>query len=151
MSSPFPATWSPSHGIRIALWQRAALLVVGLVLGGMLITAAMLPPNRYGMGTHQALGLPPCSFIMWFEIRCPACGMTTSWAHLMRGQLIQSAQANTGGFLLGVMAALGSPWMLASAVRGRWLFGPVTAEWLVIIFGIVFGITTVQWLWRVFV
>ncbi|WP_425616348.1 DUF2752 domain-containing protein [Anatilimnocola sp. NA78] len=150
MGSPFPATWSPADGIRIATWQRAALLGVGLVLGGLLVTAAMLPPSQYGLGTHQSLGLPPCSFIVWFGIRCPACGMTTSWAHLMRGQVIQSAMANTGGCLLGMMAVLGTPWMLASGLRGRWLFGPLAAEWLLVSIGTIFAITTVQWLWRVF-
>ncbi|QDU31302.1 hypothetical protein ETAA8_64550 [Anatilimnocola aggregata] len=149
MSTPFPTTWSPPEPLRIALWQRALLLVVGLALGCLLVTAALLPPSEYGMGTHQQLGLPPCSFVMWFDLRCPACGMTTSWAHLMRGQIIRSAVANTGGCLLGIFAALSTPWLLASAIRGRWLFGPLSPEVTLWVFGSIFLVTLVQWAWRI--
>ncbi len=47
--------------------------------------------------------------------------MTTSWAHLMRGQLSQAVSANIGGTILGLTAMVASPWLLVSAVLGRWL------------------------------
>lgn len=127
------------------------LLAAGLVLGSLLVTAAILSPNRRGMGTHQQLGLPPCSFVIWFEMRCPACGMTTSWSHLMRGQVIQAMHANTGGLLLGLLALTGTPWMLTSAVLGRWWLGELRPEWVVIGGGTVFSVSLVQWLWRLWV
>jgi hypothetical protein len=88
-------------------WQRVLLIFTGCVLVSLLITAACLPPSANGMGTHQQLGLPPCSMVMFFDMRCPACGMTTSWAHLMRGQIVQSAHANTGGLMLALFALVG--------------------------------------------
>jgi hypothetical protein len=150
MTTPFAAHWTPAEARRLAAWQRVALSTVAVGLLGLLITAATLPPSEHGMGTHQQLGLPPCSFVMFLGVRCPACGMTTSWAHLMRGQLIQSAHANTGGLMLGVLAALGAPWMLASGLRGRWLFGAVSPEVMLWTLGTVFFITTLQWCWKVF-
>ena len=47
--------------------------------------------------------------------------MTTSWAHLVRGQLIGALRASVGGTLLGALAVVGVPWLVVSAARGRWL------------------------------
>lgn len=82
--------------IRMAALAIAGALIVGLVL------AAQLKPNENGLGTHQQLGLPPCTARVLFGIRCPSCGMTTSWAHLMNGDFLASGQANLGGLLLGI-------------------------------------------------
>jgi hypothetical protein len=67
------------------------------------------------------LGLPPCTFRVVFGQRCPVCGMTTSWARLVRGELIEALRANLGGTLLGLLDMLAAPWLLLSAARGRWL------------------------------
>lgn len=143
-----PAPWSVVPPL--AAWQRVMLLFVGLTLVALLVTAACLPPSPQGMGTHQRLGLPPCSFILWFGQRCPACGMTTSWAHLMRGHVLQSAHANTGGMLLALYALGLAPWMITSAVRGRWWLGPLEPHWILVGGSLVFLVTTAQWCWRVF-
>jgi hypothetical protein len=50
--------------------------------------------------------------------------MTTSWAHMTRGQVVSAVQANAGGALLAVVAACVGPWMLASGLAGRWLGSP---------------------------
>ena len=47
--------------------------------------------------------------------------MTTAWANLVRGRLIDALRANVGGTLLGVLDLLAVPWLLLSAARGRWL------------------------------
>ena len=99
------------------VWLAAA----GVGLLGLLATAAVLRPSPSGHGTHQQLGLPPCTFWVLFHRPCPTCGMTTAWAHLMRGEWIDACRANTGGVLLGVLAMVAAPWLLGSAIRGRWL------------------------------
>ncbi len=66
----------------------------------LLLVASRLQPSSAGLGTHQQLGLPPCSMRVIAGIRCPGCGMTTSWAHFTRGQWQSSFQVNAGGFLL---------------------------------------------------
>ena len=67
------------------------------------------------------MGLPPCTFVVLFGRRCPSCGMTTAWAHLVRGEVAGAFEANVGGALLGLLALVAEPWLLISVLRGRWL------------------------------
>jgi hypothetical protein len=48
--------------------------------------------------------------------------MTTSFAHLVRGDVWNSLRANWVGTGLAVFCALLVPWCLVSAVRGRMLW-----------------------------
>ncbi len=96
----------------------ASAAVVGLVL---VITARKLEPDQRGYGTHEQLGLTPCFFQQWTGHICPACGTTTAWAHALRGDLRQAASANLGGALLCGVALVAVPWLLATAIVGRWL------------------------------
>jgi hypothetical protein len=137
-----PAPVIPPRGFALRGWQRAVLVVVGGVLVGLLATAASLRPASRGYGTHQQLGLPPCTLQVWYGIRCPSCGMTTSWSHMMRGQVASAVRANAGGALLAAVAAVYGPWMLASGIWGRWLWGP-PREFPTMIGGIAIIVTTV--------
>ena len=102
---------------RLRCWLlRIAAASVVLVLVGLLATAWTLRPDSSGLGTHHQLGLPPCSIRVLFGIRCPSCGMTTSWAHAMNGDFRAAAAANVGGFLL-VLYALGSLGTMLRIVR----------------------------------
>jgi hypothetical protein len=96
----------------------SAAVAVGLLF--FLGLAARLEPARDGMGTHQQLGLQPCTFRVLFGRPCPSCGMTTSWAYLVRGRVPSALRANVGGTLLAAAAAVAAPWLLMSAIRGRW-------------------------------
>ena len=98
-------------------WMMAA---AALGLTALLSVAAYLQPSSNGQGTHQQLGLPPCSVQMFLGIRCPVCGMTTAWSNLMQGRLIGAVRANFTGTLLGILALLATPWLLACAIRGRY-------------------------------
>lgn len=85
-------------------WRiRITSLFAGLLVLGLLVTARMLEPNADGLGTHQQLGLPPCTSIVLFNSPCPACGMTTSWAWLTRGHFAAAAHANLGGTMLAII------------------------------------------------
>ncbi|MEZ6137102.1 MAG: DUF2752 domain-containing protein [Pirellulaceae bacterium] len=83
---------------------RWTSLLAGAGVLTLLITARILEPSAAGYGTHQQLGLPPCTSVALFNMRCPACGMTTSWALMVRGRWIESATVNAGGFLLSLIA-----------------------------------------------
>jgi hypothetical protein len=99
--------------------------------------AFCLEPSPNGYGTHQQLGLPPCTFRMLFGISCPSCGMTTSLSHFVRGQFLQSIDANAAGFLLAVVCALQIPWSWWSIYRGCFwsVWQPAQAfVWLLAIF-----------------
>lgn len=129
--------------------QRLLLLLVGLTLLVLLGMAAVLQPSPSGFGTHQGLGLPPCTTVAIFGVRCPGCGMTTSWSHLMRGELVAACRANAGGAFLGVLAMAAGPWMLGSAARGKWWLG-CPNEWVVIGIGIaVLVMTLTDWTIRI--
>jgi hypothetical protein len=129
-------------------WQRGLLIATGCVLLGLLVTAARLEPDPRGLGTHQRLGLPPCTFYSLTGLRCPSCGMTTSWAYLTRGRLLAAVQANLGGALAGLVAAVVGPWMLCSGVRGRWVVRAPDANWSLVIAGFLLVATIADWVYR---
>lgn len=110
-------------------WERILAFISGGILVSLLFTAALLRPSTQGFGTHQQLGLPPCSIRIFFDVRCPACGMTTSWAHAVRGQLPSALKANIGGTLLAALAVIAGPWGVISGIRGRWLWPPPNDLW----------------------
>jgi len=58
---------------------------------------------------------------------CPSCGLTTSFALLMHGDLPNSVRANVVGTVLAVFWLALIPWSLASALRRR-LFFVVSVE-----------------------
>ncbi len=101
---------------RRLLWLGAVLAAVAVLL-----LAARLTPDPLGHGTHTQLGLPPCGFLWITDLPCPACGMTTAFAHGVRGSLTQATVANPVGFVLFLLVCLLIPFGLWAAVRG-WSF-----------------------------
>lgn len=116
---------APSGRI-LAAASAAALLVP-------LVTARCLSPESAGYGTHRQLGLPPCTIVAFWSARCPACGLTTAWSHVVRGRTWAGARANLGGVLSALMAmgAIGGlAWTALLGRRPRWLPGLNGAAWL---------------------
>src|SRR5688572_23291029 len=111
----------PSPFDKFSRWQRIALLLGGIALCGTLAVAGRLVPDRKGLGTHQQLGLPPCTIRQAFGMRCPACGMTTSWAHVVRGEWWSAMQCSVAGTLLALASIATAPWVIAAAIRGQWV------------------------------
>jgi hypothetical protein len=105
-------------------------------LAALLLLSSRLRPDPRGLGTHEQLGLPPCTFVVVAGIRCPACGMTTSWAHATRGQFASALRAHVAGTLLAVAAMAGSAWALSVAASGKWLGGK-PSEVLILTVGVV--------------
>ena len=137
--------------VKIVWYQRLVLVVMGGSLLALLAIAVYLSPDPRGFGTHQRLGLPPCMFLEAFEIRCPSCGMTTSWSNLVRGNVIRSIQANSGGTLLAVIAMIAGPWAFLSGCRGSWL-GGWPNEWMVVFLAFVLvTVTLIDWGFRLVV
>ncbi|MEM9656785.1 MAG: DUF2752 domain-containing protein [Planctomycetota bacterium] len=112
-----------SRGQRSAsITWRARIWLTALAIAGLALLAAAwsLTPDERGLGTHEQLGLAPCWIHARFGVVCPSCGMTTAWAHAMRGQIGHAAACNAGGLLLWVVATTATPWCLFVAARGRW-------------------------------
>jgi hypothetical protein len=84
-----------------------------------LLIARALTPAASGVGTHTQLGLPPCGFLLLFQRPCPACGLTTAFAHLAHGSLHASLVAHPLGLPLFAGLLLLVPHALIASVRGR--------------------------------
>jgi hypothetical protein len=129
---------------------RCLTAVFGAGLIALLAVAVCIVPSPKGYGTHTQIGLgswklQQCSFKQLVGVRCPSCGMTTSWAHFVRGHWLQAVQANSGGALLALVASIAGPWLLASGVLGNWFLGRPN-EWLVVaIAAAVVVLTLIDW------
>jgi len=102
---------------------RRRLKLVALAIGLLvpLVVAGFLKADARGFGTHQQLGLPPCTFFVLFGHRCPSCGMTTAWSNLAKGRIGTALRTHVVGTVLGVIDLVAVLWLLAAAWRGRWL------------------------------
>ena len=111
----------------LELWVRGILVGIVFALLGVFAIAIKLDPYRGDgsplvMATHQQLGLPPCTFLEVTKVPCPACGMSTSFALLVRGDVMNSLRANWVGTLLAAFCLAVIPWGIYAIVRGRSLF-----------------------------
>lgn len=73
-------------------------------------------------GAHTRLGMPPCEFYVLFSKPCPSCGLTTSFALLMHGDMGGSLRANSIGTLMALFGLVMIPWSLLIAFRGTYLW-----------------------------
>ncbi len=95
----------------------AAVLFAGFV--SPFLVAAWLDPDPGGTGTHRQLGLQACSVLQLTGYPCPTCGMTTAFAHTVRGNLPQALRAQPMGVLICLGLLAGSLASLEAAVTGR--------------------------------
>jgi hypothetical protein len=84
-------------------WRRLIGLVVAIAAASVLGVALSLTPDPAGHGTHHQLGLPACNWMKSpINMPCPTCGMTTSFSHAVRGEVLQAVRAQPFGFLLAI-------------------------------------------------
>ncbi len=97
----------------------ALLMLAGCVT--LLGVAAYLEPSPDGLGTHTGLGLPRCSMVMLVGYPCPTCGMTTAFAHGVRGRFLAAFHAQPVGLgLFLVTVAVGVVAMVALFTGRVW-------------------------------
>jgi hypothetical protein len=132
----------------LSLSARLRMAAAGLCLVAALAVAGWLRPDPNGFGTHRQLGLPPCTFIWLFGVRCPSCGMTTAWSHAVHGHWLTAIGSNAGGALLAATAMVAAPWLLFSAARARWLLGrPGDRAWAALA-SLLIAVTLLDWFYR---
>ncbi|MGD2108511.1 MAG: DUF2752 domain-containing protein [Phycisphaerae bacterium] len=136
---------------------RARLIGAAVFVGCVLILglAARLEPASAGFGSHQQMGLPPCSMLVIVGYPCPTCGMTTAFAHTVRGQLLSAFRAQPAGLFLALSTILAAGLAVSTMLTGRvWAVNwyRISPTWLVIglvvlivggwVFKIIMGIVT---------
>jgi len=141
--SPRTTVFSP-----ISRKEQVALVLAGVVGIALLLMAMWLRPSPLGYGTHQQLGLPPCTILLWFGVPCPSCGGTTAFAHFVRGQWGSALRANAASCLFAGVCAIGVPWSWASAWKRRYLGVPDIVLTLVVILFALSAVAICQWTGR---
>lgn len=116
--------------------ERLGLGLLACVLLALLVISMVLRPDPSGLGTHQQLGLPACTSVQLLGMRCPACGMTTSWAWMARGRIDRALESNAGGAMLFVVTAVSIPWICWIIYRGS------RADWEGLLLFAVIGVCT---------
>lgn len=117
---PFDFAASPPRGRWL---DRLLWALVALGAWSVLVLSAWLHPDARGFGTHQQLGLAPCSFHASTGIPCPGCGLTTAFALMAHLSPLAALRVHLMGpplFLLTLWAALYAP---RAAWRGVSLTG----------------------------
>jgi hypothetical protein len=107
-------------------WARVVLSLAALGQAAVFAIAWLLPATDDAgrprtMGAHEGLGLPPCNFYRLTGVPCPSCGLTTSFCHFVRGDLVNSLKANSVGTLLATCCLAAIPWSVWCAARARWI------------------------------
>lgn len=128
----------------------AALIALGALI--VLAVAAWLSPSAHGHGTHTQIGLPPCTWVIWFGKPCPTCGMTTAFSHAGEGRWVNAFLTQPAGAVLALMTAAGF-WLAAhAAVTGSrigsaagWLLRPRTVTLLVAGFVVAWAYKIITW------
>jgi uncharacterized protein DUF2752 len=86
---------------------------------GVLMASFLLTPDPRGFGTHEQLRLPPCVFRWLTGLPCPACGLTTSFAYLAKGQFLMGAKTHPMGPPLFLLVILGAAFTLICLFQKR--------------------------------
>src|SRR5437764_1782260 len=101
-------------------WKgRVVALTVAMACLGVLVIAARLNPSKTGLGSHRQLGLQECQFESRTGIPCPTCGMTTSFAHFVRGQILASFWVQPMGTILALLTTMAFWAALYIAISAR--------------------------------
>ena len=143
--------WAKADATRIPWWGRLIASLVSLGCLSLLVIAARLTPSPDGLGTHQQMHLQECGFLQRTGLPCPSCGMTTSFAWFVRGNIAASLYVQPMGTILailcgmtvwgaGYVAAVGRPlYRLVAAIPARYHALPLLV------------LALIAWAWKMFI
>jgi hypothetical protein len=122
-AQPMPPGVAPEHAFTMrapsnAFGMRIVWAILFFLPLAVVVTSAFLTPSAAGLGTHTQLGLAPCGFYEWTGLPCPGCGLTTCFAHMVRGEVIGASRANAFGVLLFLTTLVSLPFSLLGLWRG---------------------------------
>lgn len=139
-------------GAAVPFVDRLPALGVFLVCTGVLAVAFWLTPNtRDGVGTHTALGLPPCGLYETTGIPCATCGMTTSFSLAAHGHPVDAFINQPAGALLALLTAMAAVLSGYALVTGMSLAPIGLMFWRprVVVIGI--GVLLIAWAYKIVV
>jgi len=102
-----------------AIRYRIGTAILAAVCLSVLVVAAFLVPNPQGLGTHTQLGQSACGFYERTGYPCPTCGMTTAFAHTVRGQIFQAFAVQPAGALAALLCVVGAVGGVYLTITGR--------------------------------
>jgi hypothetical protein len=102
-----------SHRVRV----RAGIVLAGSL--ALLILAALVKPDPSGLGTHRQFGFPGCGLMITTGIPCPTCGMTTAFAHAVRGEFLWATAVQPFGALMALATLASAALSLAVIATGK--------------------------------
>ncbi len=92
-------------------------------------TAAMLTPEQGGYGTHEQLGLPPCSTLARTGYPCPTCGLTTAVSAAAHGRVATAVRAQPFGLIIFAAVVLLGIAATTELVSGRNVLSRLRPRW----------------------
>lgn len=103
-SEHHPFTIPLARGPVAAAADRVSAVVVVAAAAAVVVALWRVAPDERGFGTHERLGLSPCSWPVAYGIPCPTCGCTTAACLLVHGRVVDAVVAQPFGAI--VTAAL---------------------------------------------
>jgi hypothetical protein len=141
-----------AYPARLRRSTRVGLVTMAVGLTAVFAAAAWIRPyddagNPRTMATHTQLGLPECSMVRVTGKPCPACGMTTSFALLVHGDVWSSLKANWVGTLMAAFWLALIPWGLVGAARGRLVWVRNGDLFATVAVGVILTLMIARWGW----
>jgi len=128
----------------VRLRLRGGLLAGGAV--GLAVLAFSLTPIGGGYGTHEQLGLPPCSFLTRTGWPCPTCGLTTSMALMAHGRVAAALRAHPFGVVLAALLVAVTAAGIAELATGRDVLALARPGlWWLVAVGV---LLVLSWVWK---
>ncbi|MDX9974545.1 MAG: DUF2752 domain-containing protein [FCB group bacterium] len=99
--------------------ERMSGVALAAAFAVVFLVALWLKPDGRGFGTHEQLGMRPCTFQQVLHIPCPTCGMTTSSSLMAHGHVLEAFRCQPAGAALFAGGAVAAVAGLVFAAMGR--------------------------------
>ncbi|MGJ8635764.1 MAG: DUF2752 domain-containing protein [Phycisphaerales bacterium] len=106
MNQAQPTPLERTTPLRATTGERIGAAILALATLSVLSLAAYLTPNPAGHATHTQLGMPKCTWVVWFDKPCPTCGMTTSFSHAGEAQWSTAILTQPMGAFLALLTTM---------------------------------------------
>ena len=87
--------------------ERFVLVAYVVAVVILMVFLHAVVPDARGFGTHEQLGMTPCSWPRSMGIPCPTCGCTTAASHLAHGEFLTAVVVQPFGVFFTVAGLYG--------------------------------------------